>query len=244
MAHSKEKIEERIKSSLIEIDKFYKAKFNNYIGVTSDTKESYSEIIVSEILNNITLFKKIDTIPRGSKSYYTESHYNGEILINEDSNRHEENYAKKIFSNKINHNHLGKIIDYQVPLKDKKSDSLGKIDLISFNKDTSTIYLIELKYGDNQESLLRAILEVHTYCKIIDYLKLKDDFKHLLSDDVYDIKPAVMVVNNPIKKNCKSYVELEELERGERVNLKQLSKEFEITFFKSANGETFEMVKF
>ena len=254
MAYSKQTIEKVIKSSLVKIDTFYKEKINNYIGKTSDTKEYYSEIIAYEILNNLAPFEGIKKITRNSKdkSYYTKSHHNGKISINEASNRHEENYAKKLFNKKIEHNNLGKIIDFQIPLKDEKNDKAGKFDLMVFNEKTLTLYLIELKYGGNQETLLRAILEIHTYCKIINHENLKNDFSTTMQENINTkinineivIKPAVMVVKEAEKKDCKSYTELEELEKGERINLKKLAKDLEITFFKSATGETFEMIYF
>jgi len=244
MAYSKVAIEKEIKDSLEFIDTFYKKKIHNYTGKATKTNEYYSEIIATAILNSLSHFEKIKKITRNSKgkSYSTKSHHNGTSSINYESKRHEENYVKKLFNEKITHDHLGQIIDFQIPLKDGKSDKAGKFDIMSFHGDT--LYLIELKYGDNQETLLRAILEVHTYCKIIDHIKLTNDFKHLLPDNGYVIRPAVMVVNDPKKKACKSFVELEELERGERVNLKELAKEFKITFFKSADGKKFEIIKF
>ena len=245
-------IEEQIINPLINIDEFYRAPFNNYIGKTSDKgkDEYYSEIIASEILKIPSFFDGIKLITRESKSksYYTASHHNGTIPINKNSNRHEENFSKKLYKEGFNNNPVGKIIDFQVSLKDEQSDKVGKIDLMSFNDSTSTLYLIELKYGDNQETLLRAILEVHTYIKIINLKKLKRDNMSLFSKSVnindVVIKPAVMVVKDPKKIDCKSFIELEELEKGKRVNLKKLAKELEITFFKSADGETFEMIKF
>lgn len=58
---------------------------------------------------------------------------------------------------------VGKIVDYQVPLKHNKSDceGMGKIDLLSKIDDTA--YLLELKVPDSTEHPLRAIMEIYTY---------------------------------------------------------------------------------
>lgn len=248
MAYTRKQIEEKIKCSLSRIDTFYKEKFNNYVGITSDTKEYYSEIIASELLNKIDSFDDVASIKRESngKSYLTKSHHDGTFSINEESNRHEEKYAKKLFDKKNNYDSIGKIIDFQVPLKDKRKDNAGKIDLISFDKNNSTLYLIELKYGENAETLLRTILEIYTYYKIVDEGKLKSDFKSLLLEasdfEKIKVKPAVMLVKDPKKKHCKSFIELEEIKKGERINLKKLAAKMDITFFKSIDGKEFEII--
>lgn len=61
---------------------------------------------------------------------------------------------------------IGKIVDYQVPLKtpgDSDNSGLGKIDLLALNGDT--LYLLEVKEPNNEESPLQAILEIYTYWK-------------------------------------------------------------------------------
>ncbi|MBI9031442.1 hypothetical protein JEZ13_05525 [bacterium] len=144
------------------------------------------------------------------------------------SNREEENFAKRITG--LTLDELGTIIDYQVPLKDTLADKgLGKIDLISYNKEHNTMFLIELKYKGNKETLLRSILESYTYYKLIDKIKLKNDFFSKLgnmnSDDII-ILPAVLVV-----PNCNPYDELEDMEIGNRPKLKALSLALGIKFF-------------
>jgi len=248
MAYKRGDLDKIIKNPKIEVDTFYKEKFNNYIGKTSDTEEYYSEIIAAELLNTPEFFDKIKSIKRESigKSYLTKSHHDGTFSINEKSNRHEEKFAKLLFDKNNNYSSLGKIIDFQVPLKDKQKDKAGKIDLISFDKNNSTLYLIELKYGENTETLLRAILEIYTYYKIVDEGKLKNDFKNLLLEasdfEKIQVKPAVMLVKDLEKKHCKSFLELEEIKKGERINLKKLAAKMNITFFKSIDGKEFEII--
>jgi len=92
---------------------------------------------------------------------------------------------------------LGKCMAYEIPLCDKRSDSYGKIDLLSYNADQNTLYLIELKKPESTESLNRAILEISTYYQVIDQQKLLMDMG--LPEDT-EIKKAVLVHENSIAK--------------------------------------------
>ncbi|WP_051200666.1 hypothetical protein [Butyrivibrio sp. XPD2002] len=83
---------------------------------------------------------------------------------------------------------IGKIIDYQTPLKDKQISKAGKIDLLSVNEDI--MYILELKKPDNRETMLRCILECYTYYKIVDQNNLKKSFN---CGDVKEIKAAPLV---------------------------------------------------
>lgn len=59
---------------------------------------------------------------------------------------------------------IGKIVDYQVPLKHSRGDAcegMGKVDLLSVDGDTA--WLLELKVPDSTEHPLRAIMEIYTY---------------------------------------------------------------------------------
>lgn len=87
----------------------------------------------------------------------------------------------KIF-NQGSLNILGKVLDYQTPLKDKQDDKAVKIDIVSYNKDIKTVYLLELKIEDSKETMLRCVLEIYTYlktldainfCPILDYRKIQ-----------------------------------------------------------------------
>lgn len=153
------------------MDKFYQESLVNYSGVTSDTEEKYMEIIAAYLLEHMELFDQIKTTTRQS-SYKTDSH-KGVQDGDKETNRKEEWLAKKMF--KQTYKHIGIIKDYQTPLKNSLQDKgLGKIDLIALENDT--VSLIELKYKDNKETILRCILEIYTYFKTIDQKKLLKDF--------------------------------------------------------------------
>ena len=222
------------KKELLAIKDLYKASCINYSGTTSDTDEYYTEIIANELLRNLKEFDKISTVTR-TKTYCRENHCNIEMDICK-SNRDEEIFAKRITG--LTLDDIGLIKDFQIPLKNTRANSgLGKIDLISFNEENKTLYLIELKYEGNKETLLRATLESYTYYKIIDKTKLIDDCfnnQKFILNKIYNqidpaeinVKPAVLLV-----PKCNAYNELEEVELGSRPKLKALALALGISYF-------------
>lgn len=118
--------------------------------------------------------------PLRNKSYFTADHnkkkyfklYSGKI-----GSRNEENLAKLLYLNDFVP-YLGNIIDYQVPLKGKQSDKIGKIDLVGYSEQTRRFSLIELKYHPvgSQETLLRCVLEIYTYYKFLNKERFIADF--------------------------------------------------------------------
>lgn len=207
------------------IENLYKANCVNWSGTTKDTDELYSEIIANTILQEIKEFDKLTTVTR-TASYRRDNHCNIEI-DNCNSNRDEENFAKRITGLKLDG--LGLVKDYQIPIKNSREDKgLGKIDLISFNEETMTLYLIELKYEGNKETLLRASLESYTYFKIIDKDKLINDFFNTQNIDENDINVKTAVLVTP---KCKAYEELIQVDIGKRPKLKALAHFLDIEYF-------------
>lgn len=49
------------------ISLLYKQNFVNYLGITSDTKEKYTEVIAEHLLSNLSAFDRIERISRESK---------------------------------------------------------------------------------------------------------------------------------------------------------------------------------
>ena len=158
--------------------------------------------------------------------YKVPSHY-GEISI-ADTNRLEENTAKNLLWTSIGY--LGEIIDYQVPLKAKQADKAGKIDLISFSGDVSSpsAYIIELKTGNNNETLLRAILEIHTYyCQLNKQSFLQSFEKYKTSKlKPKDIKKAVL-----LEESTSAYDECCKGNLRSRPNLRALIEKLDIDIF-------------
>ena len=222
--YSKKEILEEIQ----DMGNFYKRKVVNYRGTTSDSKEYYTEVVAEWILKNIYLFDYIKPITR-EKSYKADSH-DGKNKDN-DSNREEEKIAMKLFELSQNQGKvfdiIGKIIDYQTPLKDIQTDKVGKIDLLAYNENEKTLRILELKKPDNKETMLRCVLEAYTYLKVVDKAKLLKDFE--LPENT-KIKACAFVFYGGEQH--------QEMQKNKE-NLGELIKELgiEIIYLKEENGE-------
>lgn len=214
-----------LRKALLEIEDLYKSGCVNWTRITSDSNELYTEVIANELLQEIDRFDKIKRVTR-EKTYFVPDHVN--IFINSNSNRGEEKFAKKLVDQDLGS--LGRIKDYQIPLKNVRKDKLGKVDLVSYNEKTKTLYLIELKFEGNEETLLRAALEIFTYYKSVDIDKLKNDFcqsfNYSISPDEIKVKPVVLLY-----PECNAYRELEEVESGKRPKFKALAETLGIEFY-------------
>ena len=225
---SKNEILEMIENAKFDIRSFYKQDFVNYAGKTKDSKEYYTEIIAEWLLSHVDLFNKIKLINREG-SYRIESH-DGKI-INQESNRAEEKIAMKLFDysqNKgVTFDIIGKIIDYQTPLKNVQTDDVGKIDLLAYNENEKTLRILELKKPDSKETMLRCVLEAYTYLKIVDKTKLLKDFE-LPEDTTIEACPFVFL-------DGAQYQEMQQ----DRENLKDLIEKLgiEIIYLKEEKGE-------
>ena len=177
--YSKEEIIKKLEASKSEMGQFYSEDFLNYISETSDKERDYTEIIAGWLLDNIELFNEIKLITR-EKSYKVKTHDG--IIKNEESKREEEKIAMKLFDSSKNRGKvfdiIGKIIDYQTPLKNVRGDKAGKIDLLAYNENENgrTLRILELKKPDSKETMLRCMLEAYTYLKVVDKAKLLKDF--------------------------------------------------------------------
>ena len=178
--YSKDEIIKKLEVAKSEMWKFYSQDFVNYRGKTSDKeRDYYTEIIAKWLLDNIELFNDIKMISR-ENSYKVDSH-DGKIK-NEKSEREEEIIAMKLFDFSQNQGKvfdiIGKIIDYQTPLKNVQTDKAGKIDLLAYNEkeNPKTLRILELKKLDSKETMLRCVLEAYTYLKVVDKAKLLKDF--------------------------------------------------------------------
>ena len=198
--YSKNEIIKMMEEAKSNMKNFYKNDFVNYTGKTTDTKEYYTEIVAEWLLKNFSLFDDIKTINRES-SYKIKSH-DGKIK-NKSSNREEEKIAMNLFDFSQNKGKIfeiiGKIIDYQTPLKNKQTDDAGKIDLLSYDENTKTLRILELKKPDNAETMLRCVLEAYTYFKVIDKEKLLKDFG-LPADTVVKASPFVFLKSTQCKE--------------------------------------------
>lgn len=229
--YCRDEIIKRVQEEMKNIDGFYQDEIINFTDKTSDTSELLNEVIAEELLK-LDIKNKlagIDVITR-TNGYHVKRH-NGKVttgISKDDSNRHEERFALDLFNmskNGKSFNKLGKIIDYQVPLKNKREDKAGKIDLIS--KNDENIYLIELKTKDNKETLLRCILEISTYYQILSRGKFIDSYKDIFGNLTEEnIKKAVLIAKDSLQHD-----ELKSINNGERNNLKKLIDALEVKVF-------------
>lgn len=229
--YSKDEIIKKLEVAKSEMWKFYSQDFVNYRGKTSDKeRDYYTEIIAEWLLDNIELFNDIKMISR-ENSYKVDTH-DGKIK-NEKSEREEEIIAMKLFDSSQNQGKvfdiIGKIIDYQTPLKNVRGDKAGKIDLLAYNEkeNPKTLRILELKKLDSKETMLRCVLEAYTYLKIVDKAKLLKDFG--LPENT-KIKACPFVFYDG-----EQYKEMQE----DRKNLKELIEklEIEVIYLKEENGE-------
>ena len=214
--YTKDEIMNKLVESSKNMSALYKEDFINYRGETTDTKEKYTEIIAKWLLENINLFNNIEKITR--KSSYKVNTHDG-IHNNSKSNREEEIIAMNIF-NQGSLNILGKILDYQTPLKNKQEDDAGKIDIVSYDKDNKIVYLLELKRKDSKETMLRCVLEIYTYFKTLDKEKFLEDFD-LPKDTKIKASPLVFLNGS----------QHEEMTGNDNKYLKELMNKLEIELF-------------
>ena len=174
LGYSRDDILQKCKIAFADVKTFYKQPFINYNGRTDDTNEYYTEVIADFLCSNISAY--INGIPQITReaSYKTVGH-DGDFDV--DTPREEERIAMEMFKQSksgVPYDYIGNIIDYQTPLKNKRSDVAGKIDLLSY--DGCTLYILELKKPDSEESMLRCVIEGFTYMQIVDKEKLLDNF--------------------------------------------------------------------
>ena len=227
--YSKDEIIKKLEVAKSEMWKFYSQDFVNYRGKTSDKeRDYYTEIIAEWLLDNIELFNDIKMISR-ENSYKVDSH-DGKNK-DKDSNREEEKIAMKLFDLSQNQGKvfeiIGKIIDYQTPLKDIQTDKAGKIDLLAYNESKKTLRILELKKPDSEETMLRCVLEAYTYLKVVDKDKLLKDFGLQKNTK---IKACSFVFYGK-----EQYKEMQQ----DRKHLKDLIKKLgiEVIYLKEENGE-------
>ncbi|WP_302273398.1 hypothetical protein [Brachyspira aalborgi] len=226
--YTREEIIKKLQDSSKDMSTLYTQTFINYTGKTTDTKEKYTEVIAEWLIKNFNLFDNIKKITRQS-SYKVDTH-DGKHN-NQNSNRLEEIMAIEIFNQK-SLNILGKVLDYQTPLKNERDDKAGKIDIVSYNKDIKTVYLLELKKEDNEETMLRCVLEIFTYYKTLDKDKFLEDF-NLPKDTKIKASPLVFF-------NGSQYKEMVE---GDNKFLKQLMDKLDIEpFYITKNSNYYAIV--
>lgn len=175
MGYTRKTIIDKCEKAFNDIKTFYKQPLVNYSGKTIDTNEYYTEVISEFLIDNLNDY--ISSIPQITRetTYKTPTH-TGEVDLS--TPREEERIAIEMFNQSMSgntYNFIGDIMDYQTPLKNKKTDIAGKIDLLSY--DGECLRILELKKPFSDETMLRCVLEGYTYLKTVDITKLLNNFE-------------------------------------------------------------------
>ena len=153
---------------------FYAQGFVNYRGICPDAGIPYTEVVAEYLCDHLEGYSAGIQKSRRKTSYCTPTH---DGSFNPASNREEEIIAMKMYCYSKDggqYAHIGRILDYQTPLKDKQKDKAGKIDLLAFNG--TALRILELKKPNTGETMLRCVLEGFTYLRTLDAEKLIADF--------------------------------------------------------------------
>lgn len=222
------------------IEKLYDEPCVNRHSKTKDTKRFISEIISEFLLKkeNLDLLNGINSIRR-EKSYQVKSKFHEEGNGSNCEPRSEKQIVKAMINK--DYHFLGKIIDREIPLPNTEQEGdgkgLGEIDLLSYDYGTGIARIIEFKRPSNGESILRCILEIYTYSKIVDQGKLVRDFNEGKNLNISEIKSALLVYKNGKQYNQYKIPELN--------NLRNLIKELEIeTYCCDGDGADLTIEKF
>lgn len=190
----KEKTIIEITNRDLDVNLFYQQPFVKYKG------SSYMDIISKVLIDRYDAINNI-----GENIVARESSFNANHNGTSDakgSGYTEKRLAIALYNAKREYS-FGKIFDYEVPLKGKNIDKYGNVDLVAVKGDK--IKLIELKIrhhkGCNDETLLRALLEIYTYYKILSKTKIKfiEDFSGKLDKrNNYVFQPAILAENGSL----------------------------------------------
>ena len=159
-------------------DNFYRSDIMTYRGITSDDYRWASDYLAELLLaDHSDLLVKDRQISRQSSYNMSKTEHDCKSLNNE-SNREEHKISLRM-RQKGYLEGVGQVLDYQIPLNDKKNDAAGAVDLLAYNETLNELYILELKRPDSDESLVRCITEIEAYYRTIDKRKLKTDFNKL-----------------------------------------------------------------
>lgn len=195
---------------------FYAQELVKYKGICPDAGVPYTEIIAEYLIVHLAAWTAgIPTLRRGGL-YYTAAHQGKH---DPSSPRVEEITAMKMFIHCREggrYDKIGRILDYQVPLKNKRSDPVGKIDLLVW--DGQVLRILELKKpGAEDETMLRCVLEGYTYLRTVDTAKLIEDFNkgipdlHLPENTPVKASPFVFENSRPYRDYASECPQLKKL---------------------------------
>lgn len=147
-----------------DLNRLYDENCVNRNGVTTDTKREYQEICAEYIYNRLIdgRLPMIDLCD--VKEYCTVPRKDDAKEINEESVQRDFYFGRLSLDSKY-----GKPVWFELQAN---GHGRGKgIDLVYYNETTHEINIFELKHDNDNETLLRAVLEIQTYYQRVDWFK-------------------------------------------------------------------------
>lgn len=222
-AYSLKDTTERLEKALVDINSFYNASCLTWGGKTSEGFY-YSEAIAENLLR-LGIKNRLSQISPIQRKNYKVDH---DGVTQRRTSRYEEICAKALYKRDLPY--IGRIIDYQVPLKALQADKAGKIDLISYRDNPKNdALIIELKFKGNKETLLRAALEISTYYHMLSHENFLASYDEFTGFKPLDIKKALL-----LGEGTRSYDDARDLDRFP--NAKRLLQELEMELYGLVEG--------
>lgn len=151
------------KNDFMGADTFWLSESASRVGKTSDTKEDYTEVVGAFLLENGFIEKDNFT---GVKQITKKAPYQVHTKFSPAAC-----YLSLHLEEKF-----GTIIESEIELGNYPDDKAGIIDLVTYKKDCSELYIIEFEPDYSQNTLLSTALKIQTHYQTIDKKKLVNDF--------------------------------------------------------------------
>ena len=176
----------------------YRRKAVLYSAASKDSGKLYSDVIAEEILKKYQTLNEVEfekfLIPENKivdDTYLDSVEHDNNTT---DTNRAEENLAKKVTSISLKSEDNYEIFYYQFPINRVHRSAEGKVDLLL--KKNNVVVIGELKKESSDETLLRAILEIKTYLiKLLRNQTAESRLKDALEGDLVNIIPAIIIAS-------------------------------------------------
>lgn len=176
---------------------FYQKGVFKRAGTTNGSGRLYMDVVSEELISNYKCVERIGQDINSRKENFKLSSHDGSADVTKRGGKalmfDEKLFARALFNSHKTDAYYGTIVDYETPLKakmSKLSGIIGKIDLIAKDDNNKSIKLLELKIGTNKETVLRAILEIYTYYKLV--CNARDQFLKDFSAISYKIQVGII----------------------------------------------------
>ena len=131
-----------------------------------ETTGLFEKLVLSfnDICKGITTTDRLNPRCFRRKAFnYKHDGNNVEKTIREMTERQLCSSEKAFFKQEFDH--IGHVIDYELPLDNKRDSAFGKVDLVSVTNED--LFLLEVKKVDSNEHPLRAMFEIFTFWKML-----------------------------------------------------------------------------